>query len=170
MRRAPGSTVYDLELTAGPALTVFLAPEIAAGMDVRRVTVDGKPVAGDPAVHRGVLKDPVVVELKGRTAVRLEHSGGLAMVPEVPRPAPGDSALGYRIISAGLIASKYVVTVEGKPGTTHDFLLATFDHPPLMAEGAEVVPAGRPGFARLRVKFDAEGMPFPRKTVVLKIP
>lgn len=170
MQRAARATTYELELTAGPAISISLAPEIAAGMEIHRITVDGRAVNGSAAVHRGILSEPVVVEVKGRRTVRLEHTGGLAMVPDVPRPAPGDSALGYRIISAGLVASDYVVTVEGRPGTTHDFLLATHDQPSLMAEGAEVVPFGRPGFMGLRVKFDSEGLPFPRKRVVVKLP
>jgi len=170
MRRGPGSTTYDLELTAGPAISVSLAPEIAAGMDVSRIAVDGTVSVSSAVVHRGVLSDPVVVGLTGRSTVRLEHTGGLAMVPEVPRPAPGDSAVGYRIISAEMVASNYVVSFEGKPGTTHDFLMSTYDHPPLIAEGAEVIPSARPGFMGLRVRFDAESVPFAQKTVVVRIP
>ncbi|MBP1654208.1 MAG: hypothetical protein H6Q28_764, partial [Bacteroidetes bacterium] len=170
MRRGPGATTYDLELTAGPAVSIALAPEIAAGMDVRSIVVDGKALAGNVSVRRGVLKDPVAVTLRERSSVRLEHTGGLAMVPEVPRPAPGDSALGYRIITADLIASDYVVMLEGKPGTTHDFLLATYDNPPLVAEGAEIVAAPRKGFATLRVTFEPDGQPFVQRTVRVKIP
>ncbi len=170
MQREPGATTYDLELTAGPAVSIALAPEIAAGMDIRRIVVDGTARTGGVSIRRGVLKDPVVVNLRGRSSVRLEHTGGLAMVPEVPRPAPGDSALGYRIITADMVASDYVVTLEGKPGTTHDFLLATYDNPSLMAEGAEIVPALRKGFATLRVTFEPDGQPFVQKTVRVKIP
>jgi glycogen debranching enzyme len=170
LQRSPGSTTYQLELTSGPAVAVSFAPEIADGMAVRRITLDGKAVANGGEVARGVLKEPVIVNLTGRSSVRLEHSGGLAMVPELPRPAPGDSAAGYRIISAGMAASDYVVIVEGKPGTTHDFQLATFDHPPLIAEGADVVPSGRPGYQMLKATFPADPGLFVRKTVVVKIP
>jgi hypothetical protein len=170
MRRAPGSTVYDLELTAGPAISIAFSPEIAAGMNVARIFVGGVRVPNDGSVRRGVLENPVMVSLKGRTTVRLEHTGGLAMLPDVPRPAPGDSALGYRIIDAGMVASAYVITVEGMPGTTHDFRLATFDNPPLMADGGQLIPSDRRGIAALRVAFEPDGAWVSRKTVVVKIP
>jgi hypothetical protein len=170
MQRGPGSTTYVFTLTSGPSVSIALTPEIAAGMNVLGITVDGTRVPNVGAVRRGVLRDPVPLALRGASTVRIQHTGGLAMVPEVPRPAPGDSAAGYRIISAGMAASDFVVTVEGRSGTTHEFSLATFDNPPLLAQGAVLAPSGRRGISRLTVTFDPDRGPVSRKIVVVKVP
>ncbi|MCX6224076.1 MAG: GH116 family glycosyl hydrolase [Bacteroidia bacterium] len=96
---------------AAPAspLNVLLDLSLAAGTEVNKVIVDGQPVP--------FKRVPAGIELNITAAesshIEIRHSGGIAVLPLVYHPAPGDSSTGLKIIRDELIGGKYTVRVEG---------------------------------------------------------
>jgi hypothetical protein len=167
MKRGIQSTTYLCELLSGPPITLHVAPEIPLGMTITRALVAGNPVPVVNATERGALAVPISFRLLQRTEVVLNHTGGVGMMPVTPTPAPGDSSLGYRIVSTTLDGNRYVIAVEGRSGSETTFGVRTFDRKISTAIGADVELSQRPGAALLRVRFEKSAARFVRKTITL---
>jgi len=169
MNRSLRSTVYTLRRLAGPSCVVHLAPEIPASMEITAVKVNGARRKFDRGTFRGTLRTPIPVRVKDKATVVLEHTGGIAMVPVIPRPAPGDSAMGTRIISTELDDGMYTIVVEGKQGEEVVFPVVLFDHALPSVQGAWIRAGLRRGLAELVVTFDGAAPSLQRKTIRLQL-
>jgi hypothetical protein len=138
MRRVPAYVTYTLQRTAGPPCTIALEPEMVQGMRAGRVMIDGVPHFADGEVERGRVKTPVVVRVDSTVTVSFEHTGGLAFVPVVPSPSPGDSTRAPRILGTTYHDSLYTVEVEGRSGTTGVFPFRLFGYATVRVVGADV--------------------------------
>jgi hypothetical protein len=154
MKRVPAYMTYVLKRSEGPACTVTLSPEIPAGMRIGRVLIDGAPYFWNAATERGLLKQPVVVRVDSTVTVSFEYTGGLAMIPLVPRPVPGDSTLAPRLLGTSVNDGLYTVEVEGRGGTTAIFPLKFYGFESLRVVGAQVRRGVTPGIWECEVRFD----------------
>ena len=166
-RRSLQSTVYLIEVISGPAVTVKFQPELPEGMTITQATVDGKSKNVSSVTNRGVLAEPMIVRVASKSAIVFKHTGGVGMVPIMPTPVPGDSAIGPRIISAQLEGKKYTVLVEGKCGTESDYEIRFFDQPIPRLEGAVVETSRRAGTIVVRVRFEGLAGHYLRKSFSL---
>ncbi len=169
MNRARRTTVYTVRRLKGPPCLVHLAPEIPPSMEVTAVKVNGVRTEFDRGTFRGTLRTPIQVMVKNTATVALEHTGGIGLVPVVPRPAPGDSAMGTRIVSTTLDDAMYSITVEGKQGEEVVFPVVLFDHALPSVQGARLRAGLRKGTAELLVTFDRAATVLQRKTVRLQL-
>ena len=169
MERQKNLTRYQFRLLEGPAVSIKFAPEIADGMVVKNVTLNGKRVEVSPATFREALACPVVFQLSMAAEIVLEHTKGVGMIPAVPKPRPGDVSQGYRIISANLDENRYDIVFEGKSGSTHAFEMMVFDQMISAVQGAKVEKVSNSGIVRLRVPFDHSDHPFVRKNVSVQL-
>jgi glycogen debranching enzyme len=169
MIRSLRTTRYEVRRIGGPPCEVRLAPEIPLSMEITAIKANGRPISFDRTTFRSLLRTPVSVTVNKSVSVVLEHTGGIGMIPLVHHPAPGDSAPGARIISADLQDGAYVVTVEGRQGTTAVFPITFFDHALPSVQGAQIRPGARRGRAELLVVFDRSASAVQRKTVTLAL-
>lgn len=164
MERDRNVTRYSLRPIKGESLHVALAPEITDGMRITRITVNGRDVTSAVTKSRGVLEDAIHVDMKAEAAVEINHTGGIGVIPHVPRPEPGEESDGFRIIKTFRDGNSYVVTLEGKQGSSAVMEVRHFDREIGRVEGAE--PGKRNGDIReLSVSFDVSGQEFVRKNV-----
>jgi hypothetical protein len=167
MRRGEGETRYTFDLTGGEPLNLSFAPEIPEGMSVLRATLDGKEVTIGGSRKRGLVDPPVDIALRGRAELVFEHEGGIGVVPAMPRPEPGDSSTGHRIISTAMRGGFYEVAVEGRSGTAAEIQVKTFGRPVTRIENARTAEgreSGR-GLTTLVVGFPRATTPYSTTTV-----
>lgn len=167
MKREINKTVYFIKLTDGPEVKVQFAPEIPVGMKIKKALIDKKEIAINDSTFRGILANPLQIQLKTSVEIVFEHTGGIGMYPVVLRPRPGDSSQGFRIISTSLSGKQYTLIVEGKSGNEGNFILNTFDQKVVTVTNAEYETTPKQGIINLRVKFDDTTKQFERKTVKL---
>ena len=168
MTRVPAYMTYTLHRTAGPPCTVTLAPEVAQGMKVGRVMIDGVPHFADGDVVRGKVKTPVVVRVDSTVTVSFEYTGGLAFVPVVPAPAPGDSTRAPRILGTSYSEGVYTVEVEGRGATSAIFPFRVFGFETVRAVGAEVRQVGQGNAWECIVRFDPSASGWVAQRVTLR--
>jgi hypothetical protein len=168
MRRTPTRTVYTLSLQKGPAVKVTLAPELPPGMAVGKVTAGGAALDGVKMTKRGLLAFPSPITVSGPVDVVIEHTGGFGLDPVMPRPAPGDSSLGLRIISTSVRDDGYVALIEGKPGTEGLLRAHLFDQGIDQIQGAEARPSEAEGRWDLRVKFKRSPAPYVTHEILIR--
>jgi hypothetical protein len=161
--------MYRLARVQGPSCTVLLAPEVPHSMEITRVTVNGERVPCDREVRRGILKTPIALSLNRPQTVVIEHTGGIGIVPLVQHPAPGDSAVGMRIVGVESNDGTVVITVEGKQATRASLSLVVFDDALPPVEGAEIRWGAGPGRAELLVAFAPSEHPIVRTTIRMQL-
>jgi hypothetical protein len=86
----------------------------------------------------------------------------------MPRPEPGDSSRGHRIISEGMRDGAYEVKVEGRAGTTAEVDVRTFDRGISRVENASIVREEGKGRYRLRLAFPPGATPYVAITVKVR--
>lgn len=153
MKRSINRTVYTLALQKGPAVKVWLTPELPVGMVVKKVTVGGTVVSNRAPETRGLLALASPMRVSQKVSVVIEHSGGFGLDPVVPRPSPGDSSGMLRIISIAARPDGYVAVVEGKPGSETFLRMHLYDQGLDRVEGADARPAEKEGQWDLHLKF-----------------
>jgi hypothetical protein len=167
MIRGINQTTYTLNVEKGPAVKIAFSPEIARGMQLDGVTVNGVARGVQHGTKRGLLAEPVSVELEKQATVVFRHRGGAAMFPVVSNPASNDSSQGYKMVTESVKDSVYEAVLEGKAGTSFMFQLRLFDQTVKSVEGGEAIGLPENGVQRLRVSFDSSGSPFAQKRVRL---
>lgn len=169
LARGINRTTHSFTLLQGPGVAVNFAPEIPAGMEIKKILLDGRPVEVNRKTVRGLLAVPTSFVVKKRSEVIFEHSKGIGMVPITPKPAPGDSSMGWRIITASLEGNKYAVVVQGKSGTDAAFVLKFFDQTIDRVDNAEIEAGPKGGSATLRVMFDRSSDKYVQKKMVVHL-
>jgi hypothetical protein len=170
MTRGPSETRYRMQLTGGPPLDVRLAPELPKGQRITAARVGERSVETTAERERGLLADPIRISLNDAATLTLRHTGGVGMEPVVPRPAPGDTSRGYRIVETTLDGNVFRVVLEGRAGSEHVFRLNAFDQAVAGIEGATHAGTTGRGLTRLQVVFEeADRGPFARTTVTVRL-
>ncbi len=165
MERFANKTTFTLSQKSGKPVTVHLYPEIPDGMIVEAMTVDGESVIFHPETHRGLLKEPVVFDVKDRSVVTLTHRHGIGMIPVMPRPSVGEESTGYRIRNARLTGNTYTVDLEGKSDTVGEFALRVFDQDVQRLQGGKIHHMSDGGVITLHVAFPPSQETFVQKQI-----
>ena len=116
LKRQPGQTTLTLStptVTPSSGLTVFLNLPLPGGTEVKKLTINGSELPFEKTV-KGIR---LSLAAKARTVISITHEGGIAVLPVVHHPEPGDSSTGLKIIRDGLIGKKYFVETEGPSGS-----------------------------------------------------
>ena len=98
----------------------------------------------------------------------IDHSGGFALEPVVPRPSPGDSSGAFRIVSISARSEGYTAVVEGRPGSETFLRMHLFDRIADQVRGGDARPAEKAGLWDLHLKFEASSAPFVSHEVVVR--
>ncbi len=167
MKRGREQTNFVFQLQQGPAVTVMFYPQLPDGMTIDSISLNGKLFQPDTARFRGLMEKPIRFKLEKRTTIRLQHHGGIGVIPSIANPKPGDASKGYRVIKTDYHRGVYAVTLQGKAGTEAIFELKTYDRPVAKVKGASVVGQTEQGLVKINVRFPNNGKKFPYKTVRL---
>jgi len=171
MTRGRDRTVYTFP--ASPIDTPFtlrFAPEIPEGMTITKITLDGRELPIPNGRRRGLLDPPIVLKPNEKAPVLvMEHTGGIGVVPMKPRPEPGDSSTGARIISTSLVGDVYSVVMEGRPGSVSEVELVTFGQEVEAAGGGTRVLRQDGKKAALEVTFPQGSASYVRHTVKVRV-
>ncbi|APF19554.1 Amylo-alpha-16-glucosidase [Caldithrix abyssi DSM 13497] len=168
MERQKNQTRFELRLAQGEPVEIWLTPEIPAGMIIDRVALNHQEVALDTTLHRMLLK-PVNFLLTNETEIILNHHNGIGIIPYLPKPRPGDTSQGYRVVNAVLKNKAYFIDLEGKAGSTGTFALKIFDQSIKSIDGAQIENINNDGMVTIKVSFEKSSKEFVRKRVVIRL-
>ena len=168
MERSTTETRYSLTLLSGAPIKIHLEPDIVEGMTILKMECSKEAIAegeGAPGCPPGC----VIIQLTRRAVVMYHHTGGVGMIPVMPKPKPEDTSLGYRIISTHLNGTTYQIELEGKSGTEGTYEMNIFDNSLGPVTGATADEPTKKGLVRLHVPFDNSDKEFTNKTVIVEI-
>jgi glycogen debranching enzyme len=169
MNRSKNETNYFFELKRGEPVRINFAPEILDGMKITDVILNGEVIKTDFNRFRGILSNPISFMIEDRIEIKFKHTGGIGMMPFIPRPEPGDLSDGYRIINADLNGGNYKIEFEGKSGTTRYFEVRIFDQKLKSVRGADLDIDESKGLVRLKVPFRKSKKEFTTESVVMQV-
>jgi hypothetical protein len=108
------------------------------------------------------------LSLKGELRVTFEHTGGIAVVPPVEHPQPGEESTGLRLIREAWKDGSYELVVEGK-GDRHYTLDLITEGRPRAAEKAWMMRVHE-GRLTIAVKFDEGGVTSQYRRKTIRVP
>lgn len=128
LQREAGRTIYTF--TANQPVQLVFRPKFPFGTVAGKVAVNGKPLDVQTAPNaEGVELHTSFTLQKGTTVLSVEYSGGIGALPIVALPAPGDSSVSARIVDEELKDGVYSLTIEGRPGSTHNIRIFAVQQP-----------------------------------------
>ncbi len=169
MTRGQNHTHYHLARLSGPPVTINLQPEIAEGMTIKSVNINGTENKVSTESARGLLRKPIGIELKEDLTVELNHTGGIGMIPKIPQPKPGASAVGYRIISSYIKGNAFFVELEGLSDSRGVFAVNIFDQTISEIEGAKMVRTDDRGILSFSVRFPESEETYVKKSIIIHL-
>jgi hypothetical protein len=151
-----------LSLEYGPGLDITLKPDVLDDMVIETVMVDNQPVSLN---DQGTLQ----LRLTDTHEVEIRHHGGVAMVPLLPRPSPGDTAPGPRILSSILKERVYYVDLEGPSGREAEFQIKVLDSRLSVKKGCRLVEVHPDGIHVISVQFPQVRKPYSARRIELSV-
>lgn len=165
MRRRMNMTSFILSTTSRKPLAIDFRPWLPCGTTIHAIRV-GRTVSlhAINVITPGSV--PVLpLTLKGELRVTFEHTGGIAVVPPVQHPQPGEESTGLRLIREAWKDGAYELVVEGKGDRQYTLDLIT-EGRPRATEKAWMMRV-QEGRLTLALRFDEGGVTsqYRRKTV-----
>ena len=123
IKRLPDRTVYHFEDQGEGVLDVHFKPVFPPGTMIESARIDGQP-AREPifeAGEGGWVTASFGFWLRGSAEVVIRHSGGVALLPVVPAPEPGDGSGGFRVLSTEYQKGEYTLLFQGPRASTEKF-------------------------------------------------
>jgi hypothetical protein len=106
--------------------------------------------------------------LKGPTEIVIRHHGGITMLPIVPRPEPGSTSEGFRLVSSDYQDSTYILNLEGRSGMKETFGLWTANGDEPEVANARII-SKEGNIFMVEVRFKQEETKFVTETVRFKV-
>ncbi|MCX6150917.1 MAG: GH116 family glycosyl hydrolase [Ignavibacteriales bacterium] len=116
MKREMDKTIYTFEHSGNKPLEVEFNPSFPLKTNFEKLFIDGKQVELKIANEQQAVIINSSFTIDKKAVVEVYHKGGIAVIPVVTNPIPGDSSRGFRIISSKIDGNDFVVSVEGKNG------------------------------------------------------
>lgn len=151
MLRTRNRTRWTLRRNTGPPVTLSFQPEIAEGMQITSIFINGRSLATHHRGGLGVLTPALELELRDSVVITIHHTGGIGWIPPDAVVMDGDSSQGLRLLSTRTLGDGIEVEVEGRADSTYGLEGMLFDQEVVRAEGASVVAASRNGRVRCAV-------------------
>ncbi len=155
MTRKKTRTSYRFILKKGQPIKLHFAPESPAGMVIRQILMDNKPIFSGDGKQSSGCGDTLHFVLSKEKILEYEHQAGIGVIPYISRPLPEDSSAGYRIIADTWHENQYTLELEGASDTFADFVIHIFDQQVHSIENAEILSLDDKGLLKIRVRFPA---------------
>jgi len=154
MHRDSNKYIYKFEKSNDDAIKVFFNPTFPAGTDIEYVIVDGKRVkfSAESLGQAEVL--PLVIDVKPKTLVEIGYEKGIAVIPSVLNPKPGDKTSGFRILSSSLQDKQFSINFQGESGNSEVFEVYINDYKIKNVENAKLI-SRNGNLYRYEIKFRA---------------
>jgi hypothetical protein len=116
--REKGKITYTFLPQMAMDLNIEFTPALPAGTVITRSSLNGKefPLATYQNPQSTILISRLL--LSDTLTLQISFDYGIAVLPVVSDPKPGDKAAGIRLITAGLKDNRYSLELEGEPGTS----------------------------------------------------
>ncbi|NOX86078.1 MAG: hypothetical protein GXO86_08960, partial [Chlorobi bacterium] len=161
MKRTPGKLIYQFDCTENKPLSLNFNPVLPARTKVITVLLDGKEQDFTIEQTGGAVVLRSNFSLKRTTTLEILYEGGVAVLPIVQHPAPGDKAPGVRILSSGLKEGKYFVELEA-PANSTGLIRFYINEKNFRIEGGKTVSTDK-NIVQVEVDFEGGGKKYARK-------
>jgi len=105
MRRNENKVTYSFNYSGPDALRIYFSPKYLDGAIIKNCVFNDQNLSWQ--------KDNVLeLTIKDNSILSLTYEGGIAVLPLIQNPEPGDKAAGTRIISAALKDKVYEILLE----------------------------------------------------------
>lgn len=115
--RSQRKYTMDVSLDWSEGARLELAPELPAGSEIERVTLDGRPVKFERVPLAYATRVAVILpEFSGRHRLRIRHRGGVDWQPMDEPLTPGATSRHLRVVQAHWEEGSWRLVLEGLPG------------------------------------------------------
>ena len=139
MLRVSDKYVYKFEKRNNGTFKVLFNPVFPAGTDINYVNVNGKRVKFSAESHSQGEILPLVVDVKKETLVEIGYDNGIAVIPSISNPKPGDKTSGFRILSSNLQDKQFSIDFQGQSDNREFFEVYINDYQLKRAENAKLI-------------------------------
>lgn len=139
---------YEFKTKEGTSAKITLVHQLFPGEMVKTVSINGKKI--DFSLTDG-KEMTIEFDLKKEISVVLETAGGIMVKPVIPDPVLNEKAYGTRILEESYSEGKYLLSLEGIPGSKENITVFT-DRVIKKTNGA-VLTSGKGNIKIIEVKF-----------------
>jgi hypothetical protein len=125
LRHADGRVTLHINNEGAPVKMAF-EPELPLGAKVRGAQIAERPIAATLVQHSQDAHARVEVDLpRGDSLLRIDYTGGVAIVPPTARPVVGERSRAPKIVGVGLQDRVYAIDIDHLASAPAHFELRT---------------------------------------------
>jgi glycogen debranching enzyme len=164
LTRHDGEVAFRLYSTGLAGFRAEFSPGFEPGAAVRRVTVNGIPVACIASSQADDVHCPVLVMLTGQDDIRYNIEPGLRILEPLETPLPGDRSSAVKVIRICFDAKsgRYTLLLQGRSGRKYSLAIQSAGKP-VSVDGGTWVEQGKE--TRLVVEFPPGEQEYVSRTV-----
>ena len=117
-------TAYTFSHKGPEQLTIRMYCMLPPGSSVSGVKITGKE--GKYILSPEQFAVHVTFQLKKKAVITIHHRGGVALIPPVPAPWPGNESRGFRILDESLSGDVWSLGFQGQSESTDTFRIRTW--------------------------------------------
>jgi hypothetical protein len=121
--RQNNRTIFHFNSKGDTTLDVKFSPVFPPGTILESVRINGQP-AREPTfdlIQGGWITARFGFWLREKSEVIIKHHGGITLLPLVPRPGPGDTSNGFRVLKADFKDNTYTILFQGRRASKETF-------------------------------------------------
>jgi hypothetical protein len=108
----------DFQKSGDLPVTITLMLTLPSETQVSRVLLDGQNHPFTTFTNPRFINLQTEIRLHETASLEIDFTGGIAVLPYLANPVPGDPAEGMRLLNAYIKGERYIVTLEGLSGST----------------------------------------------------
>ena len=168
MDRHPDRYIYSFIPERQKDLTLEFVPSYPSGTIISKVLLDGQDIPYTTFNLQQNISLLVNLRVNYACVVEVFYEKGIAVLPVVPDPKPGDHAAGLRIISSSFKGNQYRIELEDKPRTDEELTVYVHGQEIAKIDGGRIR-SHNGDYAILTVQFDPSGEKYAKKTIVITL-
>ena len=167
MKRSRDKYLFTFSSSGKKPINILFRPLLPAGTTIIAANLNGKAEDIEITTVKDGIMPTISFLLNHPSNLEFTISGGIAVLPILQYPQPGDSSSGLRLISSGFNENIYTIGLEAPAGTTHEIGLYV-NYPEIkITENADLLNFDG-NIATIKVIFEGDEK-YVRKTVHITI-
>lgn len=152
MKKTDRGTSYIFEKSGSGEIYIDFNPYLPVGTVIESITVNDSKADFTSEAGKDYIRPKINFKLKKKIKVNIEHNKGIAALPVIYKPEPGDQSNGIRIINSKLEKNTYIIEAEGPAGSEKKLKL-WIDGKVVSTTGADIIKEEYP-VVTLNVNFE----------------
>jgi hypothetical protein len=164
--RIRNKDIYEFTKSGKSSIEVNFTPFLFKGITVKSILINKKSKIPSPGDDKNIETSFIQFQLSHKARIEIEYSGGVKILPYIPKVHPGMKSKSLKIIKDEFKGNKYKLLLEGKREHNYTFQLFSNNMKIQDIDGGEILSKNGMIY-NIKIDFEDSKKKYYNKEIVL---